>query len=245
MPDPSPLALLVRRLESVTRLTGEEREAILGLPYAVRELRARRDIVTFGERPAHCCLVQEGWALRYTTLRQGGRQILSFYIPGDIPDLQSVYLHVMDHSLASLTPCRLALIPHGAMRELVARHPGVAAALWRNTLIDTSLYRERITTLGRRKAAGRAAHLFCELYLRLRAVAQAEDLAYRLPMTQPELADALGLTAPHLNRTLQELRRRGLIGLQDGRLVIRDWAGLAEVAEFDPTFMHLNDEAGG
>ncbi|MGT2485083.1 Crp/Fnr family transcriptional regulator [Methylobacterium oryzae CBMB20] len=215
--------MLARKLDSIARLTDPDREALLDLPHTVRNLPARHDIVRFGDRPSHSCLVLQGWVYRYAALSEGGRQILSFYIAGDLPDLQSLHLHRMDHNLATLTSCVVALIAHEDLRQVLLSNPGLAATLWRDSLIDSAHYRERITSLGRRQALGRVAHLFCELYLRQKAVGLARGLSCPLAPKQSELADALGLTSVHLNRVLRTLRGQGLVTLSGG---IPDHRGL-------------------
>ncbi|GJE51746.1 hypothetical protein GOFOIKOB_4808 [Methylobacterium tardum] len=239
----SPLEMLTRKLDSITVLAEEDRTAILDLPHTVRNLPGRHDIARFGERPSQCCLVLQGWVSRYAALSEGGRQILSFYVAGDMPDLQSLHLHRMDHNLATLTACTIAFIPHDALHRVLRRHPDLANALWRDTLIDGAHYRERITSLGRRQALGRVAHLFCELYLRQRAVGLTNGLSFSLAPKQAELADALGLTSVHLNRVLRTLRARKLVTLSGGVLTIEDWDALVAVAEFDPTFLHQGNNA--
>jgi CRP-like cAMP-binding protein len=234
----APMEMLARKLDSVTRLADAERAALLNLPHTVRSLPARHDIARFGERPNQCCLALQGWVTRYAALTDGDRQILSFYIAGDMPDLQSLYLHHMDHNLATLTPAVIAFIPHDELRPLLRRYPDLASALWRDTLIDAAHYRERITSLGRRQALGRVAHLFCELFLRQQAVGLTTGLSCSLAPKQSELADALGLTSVHLNRVLRTLRQRKLVTLSGGVLTIEDWDALTAVAEFDPTFLH-------
>ena len=159
---------LIRKLESIIDVSEEERQAIASLPVTVRELRADQDIVRDQDRPSQCCLVLEGFAFRYKVLEGGKRQIFSFHIPGDLPDLQSLHLRVMDHSLATVTACRLAFIPHESVRDLTERFPDVGAALWRDTLVDAAIFREWMIGIGRKTAFGRIAHLFCEMYLKLR-----------------------------------------------------------------------------
>jgi CRP-like cAMP-binding protein len=239
----TPLEMLARKLDSVARLPDDDRAALLALPHTVRNLPARQDIASFGDRPSQCCLVLQGWAARYRTLSEGGRQILSFYVAGDVPDMQGLHLHRMDHHLATLTPCTLAFIPHEVLRPVLRQYPDLASVLWRDTLIDAAHYRERITSLGRRQALGRVAHLFCEMYLRQRAVGLASR--HRCPMApkQTELADALGLTSVHLNRVLRTLRARGLVTLSGGSLTIESWDELVALAEFDPTFLHQSSDA--
>ena len=234
----TPMELLTRKLDSCVHLTDSERAAILGLGHTVRTLPARHDIVRFGEQPNQCCLVLQGWVSRYAALAEGERQILSFYIAGDMPDLQSLHLHRMDHHLATLTACTLAFVSHDELHRVFRRQPSLIGILWRDTLIDGAHYRERITSLGRRQALGRVAHLFCELYLRQHAMGLTSGLSCSLAPKQAELADALGLTSVHLNRVLRTLRMRGLVTLSGGILTIGDWDELAAVAEFDPTFLH-------
>jgi len=232
--------LLVRKLDSCVHLDDSERAAILDLPCTVRNLPARHDIARFGEQPSQCCLVLQGWVSRYAALSEGERQILSFYIAGDMPDLQSLHLERMDHHLATLTASTIAFIGHDELHRLFRRCPSLIGAMWRDTLIDAAHYRERITSLGRRQALGRVAHLFCELYLRQHGMGLTSGLSCPMAPKQAELADALGLTSVHLNRVLRTLRMRGLVTLGGGVLTIENWDELVAVAEFDPTFLHQN-----
>ena len=244
-PDPHALGMLIRKLESSATLSKAERQAVQSLPVRIHNLDARQDIVRDGDQPTHCCLILDGWACRYKMLSQGKRQILSFHIPGDIPDLQSLHIHTMDHSLATLTKAVVALFPHESLRELTARHPGLAAAFWRDTLIDAGIFREWLVSMGRRSAFEHVAHLFCELYLKLQAVGLAGDHRCPLPLTQTDLADALGLTPVHINRVLKEMRGRTLITLRSQMLVIEAWDELLRVSEFDPTYLQLEKRAAG
>jgi CRP-like cAMP-binding protein len=155
--------------------------------------------------------VVEGFACSYKHSHEGKRQIMFFYIPGDIPDLQSLHLEVMDHNIGTLTPTKAAFIPHAALHDLIQRHPGLAAAFWRDTLIDGAIFREWVINVGRRDAYARLAHLLCELVARLSAVGLVTDWSFLLPVTQAELGDATGLSTVHVNRVLQELRGNGLI----------------------------------
>lgn len=237
------LNVLIRKLESIATLSEDERQAILSLPVRTRALSAGQDIVRDGDKPSQCCLMIDGWACRYKTLSEGRRQILSFHIPGDIPDLQSLHLHTMDHSLATLTEASVAFIQHEDLRDLTVRFPGIAAILWRDTLIDGAIFREWMIGIGRKSAFGRLAHLFCEMYLKLEALGLAGEHRCPLPITQAELADALGLSNVHVNRVLQELRGQGLITLRSNTLVIEAWNELIRVSEFDPTYLHLEKRA--
>lgn len=244
-PDQHALGMLIRKLESITTLSDAERQAVQSLPVRIHNLSARQDIVRDGDQPTHCCLILDGWACRYKLLSQGKRQILSFHIPGDIPDLQSLHIHTMDHSLATLTKAIVAFIPHESLRDLTARFPNLAAVFWRDTLIDAGIFREWLVSMGRRSAFEHVAHLFCELYLKLQAVGLAGDHRCPLPLTQTDLADALGLTPVHINRVLKEMRGRTLITLRSQMLVIEAWDELLRVSEFDPTYLQLEKRAAG
>ena len=244
-PEPHPTTLLIRKLESIATLSDEERQAIESLPVRINHLDARQDIVRDGDRPSHCCLILDGWACRYKLLSVGKRQILSFHIAGDIPDLQSLHVHTMDHSLATVTKATVAFIPHENMRELTAQHPNIAALLWRDTLIDAAIFREWMVGMGRRSAFERIAHLFCEMYLKLKAVGLAGDFRCPMPITQVDLADALGLTSVHVNRSLKAMRGRTLITLRSNTLVIEAWDELSQISEFDPAYLHLEKRAVG
>jgi CRP-like cAMP-binding protein len=205
----------------------------------VKNIGPDQDIVKEGDRPFECCLILEGWACRYKLTKEGKRQIVSFHMPGDIPDLQSLHIEVMDHSLRTLTPSKLAFIPHSTIRELTRRCPRIGDAFVRDILVDSAVFREWMLGLGRREAYERIAHLFCELYVRLRAIGQTNGRGFNMPITQAELGDALGFSTVHVNRTMQELRGDGLIVTKGGSVVVKDWEGLKQAGEFDAVYLHL------
>ncbi|MCB5177198.1 Crp/Fnr family transcriptional regulator [Microvirga lenta] len=237
-PPPFPLVL---KLESITDLSPEERQALLGLPLRVQEFRADQDVVREGDRPIQCCLILEGFACRYKLTEKGKRQIFAFHTPGDIPDLQSLHLKTMDHSLGTLTPCKIAFIQHEHLRELFRQHPRLAEVFWRDTLIDAAIFREWMLGIGRRSARTRLAHLLCELFMRLKVIGLAGSNSIPLPLSQAEMGDALGLSTVHINRTLQELRGEDLVAWDGGILTILNWEGLMQAGEFDTTYLHLQD----
>jgi CRP-like cAMP-binding protein len=232
---------LIAKLESIASLSGEEKAALARLPLRIQSFDEDADLVMQGDAPRECCLVLEGMACRYKLLGRGQRQIMSFHIPGDIPDLQSLHLKVMDHSVSTLTRARVAFIPHTALQEITARFPGVTAALWRDTLIDAAIFREWLAGVGRRTARQRIAHVICEIYVKLRAVGLADSEGFELAVTQSELADALGLSSVHVNRVLQDLRRDGLIVSRGRFVAINDWERLRSAGDFEPGYLHLKD----
>lgn len=235
---------LLRKLLSIGRITPDDRAAVGRLPLRIKTIAENADLVQEGDQPADCCLVLGGFVARYKLLGEGQRQIFSFHIPGDIPDIHSLHMQVMDHSLGALTPCRVAYIPHAAVHDLIVNHPNLGIAFWRDTLIDAAVFREWLANVGRRTAYQRIAHLFCEMYVRLQSVGLVEAWSFQLPITQVELADALGLSPVHVNRVLQDLRREGLI-VSRGRVTeIANWERLQAAGDFDPGYLHLRPPTG-
>jgi CRP-like cAMP-binding protein len=243
MTEPFDATPLIRKLETIFVLSDDEKNALQSISGTVKTFDARQDIVREGDRPSACCLLLEGFLCRYKLTDDGKRQILSFHIAGDIPDLQSLYLDVMDHSMGTLARSTLAFLPHDTVRDLIRRCPRIGDAFWRETLIDASIFREWVINLGRREAYARMAHLLCEIYLRLKSMGLANGHAYELPLTQAELGDALGASTVHVNRTLQDLRGEGLITFEAGSVTVLDWRRLKEAGEFDPTYLHLRQDA--
>ena len=212
---------------------------------SVRQTEARRDLVREGERPRAAHVLLEGWACRYKQLPDGRRQILSFCLPGDLTDCGIFALDRMDHSVAAVTRLRYGEIPADDVERLMGRSPKLARAFWRNELINTAVAREWIANVGQRSAYERIAHLLCELFVRLRLVGLADGEGCDFPLTQGDLADATGLTAVHVNRTLQDLRRDGLIELHGRRLAVPDLRALQRAGHFNPNYLHFEgkDEA--
>jgi CRP-like cAMP-binding protein len=231
---------LVRKLESVASLSNEERAAVLDLPITVRQMRADHDIVRERDRPTQCCLVLDGWLCRYKILETGARQIFSFHIAGDVPDLQSLHLKTMDHNLGSLVQSTVAFIQHDSLKSLTKSFPNIGNVLWRDTLIDAAIFREWMVGMGRRDAPSRLAHLVCELFTKKRAVGLTRGYTCNFPITQSVMGDALGLSTVHVNRSLMELRGRGLIKLEKQVLTILDWDGLQKEGGFDQLYLHLD-----
>jgi CRP-like cAMP-binding protein len=230
---------LIRKLDSIFTLSDEERGAVASLPMQIADLRTDQDIVRERDRPSRCCVMLTGFTCSYKVTVEGKRQILAFHVPGDIPDLQSLHLRVLDNSLGTITPCKVGFIQHEPLRHLCEQYPRITGALWRGTLIDAAIFREWMTSIGRREAFARITHLFCEIMVKMRAVGLARDHTCDFPVTQTEIGDALGVTTVHVNRTIKEIREAGLATLKDGVLTVLDWEALKHAGEFDPTYLHL------
>src|SRR5215210_4463613 len=226
-------APLLRRLEAIGTPTPAERDLLANLPGTTRHYEAHQDIVSEGDQPSVVCLMLDGMACRYKISADGKRQIVSFHIPGDVPDIQSLFIDVMDHSLGTLVPCTIIAIPHERMCSIIDNHPRIAHVLWRECLVDAALFREWIIVRDR-PAYMRVAHLVCEHFARMDAVGLTKGNSCALPITQAQIGDALGLSDVHVNRTLQELRGEKLLDLKNGTLMILDREGLKTAGEFNP-----------
>ena len=233
---------LFRRLALRDTVSDEERSALTEVLSEVRSLPAGSDIVREGERPGRSTLVLSGLTCRYRNLENGKRQITAIHVPGDFVDLHSFLIKQMDHSVGALSPIVVAYAPHEGLERITERLPHLARLLWLLTLIDASIHRQWLVTMGAYPALNRTAHLLCELFTRLTFDGGQAETSLTLPITQQDLGDTLGLSTVHTNRVVQELRARGLIQWQAQEIRMLNWAGLAELAQFDPLYLHLGKE---
>lgn len=227
------------KLRARDSVSPEEEQAVRDSISEVRDVPADRTIIRAGDELTFSVLLLDGILCRYKDLRDGSRQISELHVAGDFADLHGFTLKRLDHSVMALTRCRIALAPHDRLTTITAEHPHLARLWWFTTNMDAAIHREWVLSLGRRSALSRTAHLFCELRVRLGTVGLADETGYDLQLTQTDLAECLGLTPVHVNRTLKELRERGLVEFRGGRVVIHDRAGLERVAEFDPAYLYL------
>ena len=219
-------------------MTAEDRSAIAALPFARKAFGKDAYLIREGEKVSECALLIRGFAFRQKLLRNGARQIISFHIPSEFVDLQNALLDVADHNVQSLNGCEIAIVPRQALLELAEARPSVRNAMWIDTLIDASVFREWVVNVGRRDSRARIAHLLCELALRLKASSDGHKEVFDFPVTQEQLADATGMTPVHTNRTLQSLRKDSLIQLTSRSLKVMDWERLREVGGFDELYLH-------
>ncbi|MCE7029657.1 Crp/Fnr family transcriptional regulator [Jiella avicenniae] len=230
---------LFRKLSDANTLNDADRDILDKVIARQRTVAARRDVISAGDRPKDVHLVIEGFACRYKLLPDGQRQIVAILVPGDFCDLHVAILGEMDHGIATLSNCTIVEIPPATVDDLTMNHPRITRSLWWATLVDEAILREWVTNLGRRPADRHIAHLMCELYLRLKAVGLVIDHTFELPLTQQELADAIGISIVHANRMLSDLRDRGLVTFQGRRVRIADFDALMAFADFDPAYLHL------
>jgi CRP-like cAMP-binding protein len=231
---------MVRKFERRAPLEDDDRDALMRLPYRVMRAEAGRYIVREGTTNDHSAFIISGLAFRHKFTAEGSRQIVSLHVPGDFVDLEGALLKIADHNVQALTRCELALIPAASLRSLFDTHGRIARAMWVDTLVDGSIFREWVMNVGRRNARERIAHIFCEFARRLELAGLGSTMGYELPMTQEQLADATGLTPVHVNRTLKALETDDLIHRQKRFVRIPDWDRLREVAGFNELYLHLD-----
>jgi len=230
---------LIRRLRTTSAIDDEDVEVIGALPMDLRSLGPNQHVVRDGEKSTACCLLAEGFCVRSKSTWEGRRQILSIHIPGEIPDLQSLYLHVMDHDLVTLTESRVGYIPHTALQDIVRQRPNVAAVLWRDTLIDAAMFREWIVNVGQRPATSRLAHIVVELRARLKVIGRGDGSRIEMPLTQEQIGEAMGITQIHANQISKQLREEGVLEFHRGHVTVLDEGKLEELAHFDDRYLHL------
>ena len=244
MRDAAAVAPILRKLEFGAVLNDGDKQAVVDMIADVRRFPANSDIIGEGERPEFVHAVLAGFAYRYKMVPDGGRQIMAWLVPGDFCDLHVFVLGQMDHAIAAITDCRVAMVPRDAMERATTSRGALNRAFWWSTLVDEAVLREWMVGMGRRAADKQIAHIFCELHQRLRSVGLISDGVFEFPLTQEDLADSVGMSAVHINRVLQHLRAEGLISLERQRLTILDVDRLRRFADFDPSYLHLVKRVG-
>lgn len=238
MPESQFLEPLLQRWSKHTKFSAGDRAALLGMPWIRKVFGKDAYLVREGQRTSDCALLIKGFAFRQKLLRDGSRQIISIHVPSEFIDLQNSLLGIADHSVQSLNRAEVAMVPIPALASLMQSSPAIRMAMWKDTLVDASIFREWVVNVGRRDSRARIAHLLCELALRMERLGLADGTRLDFPLTQEQLADATGLTPVHTNRTLQGLRKDGLIQLANGGLTVLDWDGLRAAGDFDELYLH-------
>lgn len=236
----TPLSPMAEKLGRRAALSEVDRDALSSLPHRISEVDRDRYFAREGDRAGHCCVLISGFAMRHKITGDGARQIVAIHVPGDLLDAQN---GATDYSVTngqSLTGVRIAVIARSALLELADAHPSIALALWADAGANASILAEWLLNIGRRDARSRIAHLLCEVKLRQEGMSHPSNACASWLMTQEQLGDATGLTSIHVNRTIQGLRREGLLGYQQRELQILDWDGLCQVGDFTPDYLLLD-----
>ena len=229
---------MVRKLERLTALDDADRAALRALPFKSEKLRRSHHLVQEGNEITECCILVRGYAMRHKIDGNGGRQIVSFHVAGDLLDLQHLLFSRADHNIETITEAEVGWVPAGDLRQLAKDRPSIGEAFWRDTLIGGAIFREWVQNVGRREARPRIAHMLCEFATRCEAAGLGRREQTEMPMTQEQIGDATGLTAVHVNRTLKALRMEGLLRRHGRKIAVQDWDRLRSVADFDPAYLH-------
>ena len=240
--DPALLDTFFNRLERRDEVGTEERAALSELFRREKVLSPGEEVVGDGQRPGRSTLLLSGFAARSKLMSSGERQITAFHVPGDFVDLHSFLIKEMDHAVVAITAITITEVGHEDLERVTERFPHLTRLLWLMTLLDSAVHREWLVGMGRLSALARAAHIFCEMGVRLEAVGLGRASDYEFPITQTDLADAMGLSAVHVNRVVQDLRSRGLLVWQANHVQLPDPQQLRNLAEFDPRYLHLVKE---
>jgi CRP-like cAMP-binding protein len=237
------LERMKRKFERRAELDDADRAAHMALPFHAKTIEAGRYLLREGTLTTYSTLLLSGFAFRHKLTTEGERQIVSIHVPGDFIDLEGSLLRTADHNVQTLTPCKVATVGRDHIVNLIDSHPRVGRAMWIDTLVDGSIYREWVMNVGRRAARPRIGHILCEFGRRVELAGLGDADGYEFPMTQEQLADATGLTPVHVNRTLKSLEADGLI-VRDRRFIgIPDWARLRDMAGFNELYLHLDQLA--
>lgn len=234
----APFDALIRKLERLAELKDEDRQALTSLRFTTETIGEGGLLIRAGEEKYHCGVLLEGYACRSKSVGSGGRQIFSFHFPGDILDVEHILLPQADHDIEAATDVSVAWVPSADLRRLTQDRPAVADALWRDCLIDASVFREWVLNVGKRDPRSRIAHMLCEFATRRAAAGLGPPEGVELPMSHERIADATGLSSVQVNRMLHLLAIQGIIAVDEQRLKIMKWNTLGEIAEFDPAYLH-------
>ena len=237
MKNAKPIDVLIASLERLEPLDQRDRDLLAGLDLRLKRVAANDEIVRSATRPGESCFIVAGYAARAQYLADGGRQLDQIHIIGDFMDLHSLHLRQMDHSVIAIGECEVAFVRHDELVATMAHSPKLTWLLWQLTVLDGAVARTWMTCLGRRRAEAALAHLVCELLTRLRRLAAAPDNRFQIPATQTDIADMLGVSTVHVNRSLAELRARRLLTWSRHEVQVLDFERLALIADFDDSYL--------
>lgn len=228
---------LARKLGAFVTLSKAELDVLDGLHQHRRSFVPGRDLVHQGQSDQAAYILISGWACSYKLLQNGERQIVDFQVPGDFLGLRSILMHLSDHSIEPITEIEVTEVHVADLLAAFSQAPRLATAVLWAASRDEAMVVEHLVDVGRRDAVARMAHFLLELGARLRLVGMGTKGGYACPLTQYLLADAMGLSAVHVNRVLRQLREAGLVTFRDGVVTFDNYDRLVEFAEFDPTYL--------
>lgn len=236
------MELLRRNLSRRDIVTDAEYQLLCSLRQRTAEYAKGADIIPDHSRPNSSCLLVKGLAARAVIMEDGTRQLTALHVPGDFVDLHGLLLRTMDHGVVALANCEVTFVPHEDIISVSETAPHLTRLLWTSTTIDAAIQRKMAALLGRHSPLQRLAHLICEIYMRLEIVGLASEGSFEFPVRQHELADIMGISVVHTNRTVQQLRGTNFISWNAATVTVRDMSALEQLAEFDTTYLSLKVE---
>src|SRR6201997_4007614 len=228
---------LARKLAHFVALSSDEIAVLQDLQNARRNVRRHRDIVSEGRKYEVLYVLLEGFAIRCRVLRNGGRQVLNVALPGDFIGFPGCFFECALYSVSALTNTVLSAISHVRLVSLFETCPRLATKIFWSFACEAAMYTEHLIDLGRRSALERVAHFMLELLTRLKIIGLADERSFRMPLTQELIADALGLSVPHVNRTIRQLRDDELVSIEGSIVTIKDVEALSALADFDKSYL--------
>jgi CRP-like cAMP-binding protein len=236
---------LMRNLERYASISSDARDAVLALPSTIRTYQPGAYLVRDGNRTDQYGLVLSGFAFRHKITLSGSRQIVGLLVSDDLLDIDSLFVASDDDNIQTMTEATVAIFSRNAIRGLFRSAPSVAESLMVNLSTVVSLSNEWIVNIGRRDARGRVAHLLCEVAMRLGMNGQSLNRWFEFPMTQEQIADAVGLTPVHVNRVMGVLDREGLTERAKRRITFPNWEGLRHASDFHDGYLGQNTQEDG
>jgi CRP-like cAMP-binding protein len=236
-PSSRPASALTKKLAQLVRLAPDEIAILEDLQSATRTVRRNRELLTQGQKYDVLFVLVDGIAIRYRILHDGRRQVLNIALPGDFIGFPSTFFEKALYSVTALTESVVAPIPFRTLLGLFDRHPRLAAAIFWSFACEAAMYAEHLIDVGRRSALERVSHFLLELLTRLKIIGLADERSFRMPLTQELIGDALGLSVPHVNRTLRQLRDDELVSIEEHVVIIKDVEALSALADFDKSYL--------
>ncbi|WP_156350315.1 Crp/Fnr family transcriptional regulator [Sphingomonas sp. Leaf20] len=236
---------MIAKLRLHAEVSDHDRDAMLALPCVLRIVDKRRSLIRNDNTPEYGAIILKGFSFGHKTTRDGLRQIVSFHTPGQIVNIQQLFLKSFDHEIHAMTKCEVAMIPLSALRHLALSRVSITMALFAQAMVESSIYRQWMLNVGRRDARSRVAHLLCEFVVRLGDEGIAPGRAYYIPMTQQQIGDAVGLTSIHVNRVLRAFINEGVLFKKGSEVRFLKWEKLQDVAGFNSRYLHVGDPVEG
>jgi len=237
---PYDLAPFATQLSAYSPIGAKDRKAILSLPFETRAVRGSRRISHLGHSQRDFLVLLDGFSLRQKLTSSGNRHISALNIAGDGLNISAIFMNDVDYEVMPMSGATVAIIPREAAVNLFQDHPAIFLAVFSSVLVDAAIAREWLLNQSRRASKARVAHFLCEHSARMTARGLCKSSVIDLGITQDQLADVLGLTAVHINRTLSALKTAGLITRNGRYFEIRDALALQDVGEFNPSYLYMS-----